>query len=875
MTTLAPSTFYGDKPVCFAQGRRGEVYIYQGYGKRGRVWSPSLNAFRPAGTDGPKLLPTEADRKPTITVANFVHYYVARVDITDIGGGYIEPPSITIGSTNFLWDAILAPGAPTYAGPYTEAATATARIRQGYVSAIQMRKYGKGYTETPTISISSPRGVLTGTTEITPADISASQNNYNPGVGDIYNLTATAAVDLTGWVGPGADKNILVRNKGNFPITLKYLSGLSSAGNKFSTMDAADVVLPPKKEVSICYDLSHGLWYVRNVMNQSSSSSGPQQAQALAIVRAHLRGTYQCYFRYVNDAVPESEGGPLYSDLSEVNEVDCGDGAAYIDWSGAGITDPPEGMSVELWRTTSNQAITLFRVAKKNADGEWIIGGPRDNLTDWELIDPDREGFQEMPILLPNGELNANRFGVPPTNYKVATMFQDRLWMAGDTEGGNQNVLRFSEMDEPESMPDVNELILQNNLRSTDFITALVPYAGVLVVMQARHSYRLQYVSQPVIDASISLLAYRGCLTQRTWDICNGSLYAMDDQGVYAMDENGQIEDLSLGIFNLWQDKIDFTKQKWFLVRVDKRHSLLRVSVSFKGDNGGDYPTRQLVYCFTYKCWWEERYPSELIGATEVRLPTGQVCLFYGTSSGLLRELGAGLTDIAEGGVAAITVTNPGRGYRKPPNITAPGGHGAEFDCGINSDGQVTGIRLRHCGTGYSSGNLIIDAPPEGGVQATATYIIFSGVRSIRWWYKTGCMEFTTDSQNKSAGSAQNRQVSVTYTPTQDSCRLYMQAYYNNAKYARSNVVLRDRGTGFTHSEVVPAAILDMQATPEQDAEAHGVARALFVGRTLDDMMGTDRHVSIELSGKQNDAGQVTIHNIDIYGVNEGQSGAQ
>ena len=60
-----------------------------------------------------------------------------------------------------------------------------------------------------------------------------------------------------------------------------------------------------------------------------------------------------------------------------------------------------------------------------------------------------------------------------------------------------------------------------------------------------------------------------------------------------------------------------------------------------------------------------------------------------------------------------------------------------------------------------------------------------------------------------------------------------------------------------------------MKADQAQRSEAHGVARALFAGRTLDDMAGTDRHLAIGLSGKQDDAGKVTIHSVDVYGVNQ------
>ena len=109
------------------------------------------------------------------------------------------------------------------------------------------------------------------------------------------------------------------------------------------------------------------------------------------------------------------------------------------------------------------------------------------------------------------------------------------------------------------------------------------------------------------------------------------------------------------------------------------------------------------------------------------------------------------------------------------------------------------------------------------------------------------------------------------YQPTNESSVLNLETYYNGAAYPRSNVVTRDRGTGFVHSEDVPAATLDMKKTQIQDSEAHGVARALFAGRTLDDMSGTDRHIAVGLSGQQSDAGRVTLHVVDMYGVNEVQ----
>lgn len=874
--------FLPDKPVCFVQGRRGEVYAYQGHGERGFVWSPSLDEWREVGVDAPTVA-------PTITQSAGCKFYVARIDILDAGSGYEKPPTVQIGTSYPSYGSgssiVYYPGDAPGATASTQAARAVARIQDGYIGEIEMQAYGKGYTEAPPVTIGSPIGLLSGgTTEVEVPDITASQNNFSVTAGDIYLLKATAAsVSITGITGPNF--NAILRNVGTYPITLTHEGSSSFIGNRFISWNLQNIVLQPGYQVSIAYDGMR--WQAKQPIKSDSSRQGPLQAYAKAVVRAHLRGKYRCYYRYVNDQVPEAENGPLYSSLSPETLVDCGDGKEYITWSGAWTT-PPAGLSLELWRTTSNQATTLFRVAKYKAiynevlgewGGAWEFGGLTDSMHDWELADPDRAGFLVMPILLPNGELNANRFGVPSTAYSTAVMFQDRLWMGVDTAGGNPNTLVFSEADEPESMPDINELILQSNLRSTDYITALVPYAGAMVVMQSRHCHRLQYVSQPLIDAGISMLAYRGCLNQRCWDIMGGILYSMDEQGIYSMEPNGNTEDLTLGIVDKWRDQIDFSAGKWFSVRADKKNNLLRVLVRLKSDNqtSKNYPTTMLVYCPAYKAWWEERHPAELICGAEVRDVDGQVDLIYGTSKSVLRRLNNGLLDIADWSIYRTAISNPGLGYTVPPSVRAGTGNGAEFEAVIDQEGRVTAINVKTPGFGYNaSGPLIIDPPPSGGTQCVAIYeALNDALKPVYWHYKSSSFEFVTDAQDKRGGVAQTRQVSVTYRPTDSSCIALLKAYYNNGKHPRCNVVKRDRGVGFTHSDELPGATVDMAAQAFQGTEQHGVASALFYGRTIDDMQAPDRHINIALSGQQSNAGAVQIHNVDIYGVTQKQSDIQ
>ena len=752
--------FDGTKPVSFAQARKGEVIVTQGYANPPRVWRPCTTppatdpatpachaAWKESGTPAPTVAPVVAidtNADPT--------YYVARIDILDSGEGLTLPPVLTVAD------------APS-GGVTAEAVT---RIAQESLSEVEVTEFGKGYTGPPTVSLE---------------------------------------------------------------------------------------------------------------LNDQEAGEGISVGEVQAIMRASFRGKYQCYYRFINDSVPSNEGGPLYSNLSPVTVQDTKDGCPYIAWT-IPVTqnDVPPGCKVEIWRSSSNQATTLYKLETISEFTDDHISY-FDDMNDHDLTDATREGFSALPILLPNGELNANRFGVMSSDYAVAVMFQDRLWYGVDTTDERPNSLMFSETDEPESCPDINEIIIQQNLRSADYITALIPYAGALIACQSRHCHRLTYVSQPLLDVSTFLIAYRGCCNQRTWDIYEGVAYIMDDQGVYSLDPQGKLEPLTVGIDDLFQDKIDWAKRQWFIVRSDRRLNVLRCLVAFKGDES-DYPTRQLCYSLDYKAWWTEVYPQRLIGSTDCRSTNGNVERLWGGSTGKIYRLGQGLTDDADGAITSVIISNPGRGYKQPPTITpevatvedAQNGSCAEFTASLDTDGQITGIQIRQCGTGYAAGSLTISAPEEGGEQASATYGVSTELGTpVYYSFQSGNMEFTTDTQNPKSQTAENRQVSVVYQPTDTASVLNLETYYNGAAYPRSNVVTRDRGTGFVHSEDVAACTLNMQKTSIQDSEAHGVARALFAGRTLDDMSGNDRHISVGLSGKQDDAGRVTLHVVDIYGVNGGE----
>lgn len=886
-TTKLAGQFTGDHPVAFSQGRRGEVYIYQGYGKRGLV-RDSSGTVRPVGLDAPTT-------KPEITIDTAASYYVARVDIIDAGNGYNLPPTVSI--------------APPPAGG--KQATALSRIADARVSETEMVSNGSGYEKVPCVTFTdTPNGPVTGTGAQASIELEDGAARGDPDTGIVYweisQLPTWFWLCLAGTTQEG--QGIIVRaagGSGSGAQAIFWLDGglyngncldqnadgteLSDFGVRVQVYDfgsgykAGDVVTaqihvanswtssfgqtgPDCNTYQQCQLIAEGVtryapsapdllsvieanpYKLRRIKTKvANGGSGyltppifttesgdiintevdcdgkvtklildePEKlylfppklvnengdvggAKGLAIVRAHFRGKYQCYYRYSDENVTKESGGPIYSNLSPVNEVDCGEVAKKITWTISEIP-PATATHIELWRSSSNQATQLFRVAKlpigTTADNGRLspaLFTYEDLLSDADLVqDTKRTDYQSMPILLSDGRLWANRYGIASSDFAVGVVFQDRTFLAVDTTGKRPNTIMYSEADMPESVPDINYLVIQTNVRDTDYITALIPYAGALMVCQSRHINRLNFVSRPEIDATTSLVAYRGCLNQRTWDIWMGTAYLLDDNGFYTLDAQGQVEDISGNIASLFRtntdptiDAIDFSKREWFFVRADKNLAVIRIHVAFRGDEG-IYPTRQIVYDPDSKTYWQEKYPYVFSAATEVR--------------------------VEDGSIQAITASE-------------------------------TGL------------HLFADGLTDDGIP-------------VEYAFRTGNLEFATDRTAKDGGQQNSRNVAVVYRPTDSESLLKLSNYYNGSNAPRGNVAMRDRGVGFIHDMEAPEAYVNMVKLPHQEAESHGIARALFAGKTIEAFYGNDSHVSVRLHGQQNDAGPVVIHSIDLDGV--------
>jgi hypothetical protein len=643
-------------PMSFFQGRSGEVYGVDGAGRGIRIDCGATQAIS-IGVQKPQLA-------PAVTASAFVfNKQLAAIQLVRRGIGYHATPTITLSG-----------------GTPTTPATARAVMNNGRLDSIVVETAGSGYQAAPSVGITGGFAVdatfgvtvsgrvdevqirnggsgYTSNETTTPAVVfSTAQGLFNayavPLVderGRISTIQVLAAgtgatttgvtATITGGGGSGASLSVDMRytvtgatvtyggSRHSVPPVLTFRSNRADAtgfGAQASAIVANQVVTGVTVTAGGDYALPPSL-----VIEDT-------RGEAEAVMEPVLRGSYFCAVRYVD------QGRDTVSAISDLTEVNAIDGSDSLSWSFTHTAVDPRVTAMELWRTSANQAVLLYRVATiQKTDAAWSAGYT-DTTTDRNLIDAERDGYAMMPVTLPSGALNARRFGVLPGNYAVGVMFQDRAWFAADTSGNAPNSLMFSEVDEPESVPFENEIVLQENAGERDSIVTLVPLGGEMLIAQTGHLYSLRYVAQPVIDASFTLVAYRGALNSRCAAVLGGVAFFADSYGMYAFD-GSQEKPISAAVDNYWREGIiDFSKSHLFHVSTDYDSKIVRFHYCQSGDSE---PTRALCHCLATEAWWEEEYPVAVTASAPAVIAGRRSKVFGSGAGGFFKA--AGTSDTA------------------------------------------------------------------------------------------------------------------------------------------------------------------------------------------------------------------------------------
>ena len=157
-----------------------------------------------------------------------LYYTVKRINITGVGTGYINPPTVTISD-------------PSTGNDWGVAATGVPEISNGSVTNVEMVSNGRGYTSVPTVTFSAPDvgiNTATGTAELLPTyysiisstpisagicTITLNENvPYAVGVGTTVPFFKQSRVLASGhsfeYIGSGTNINAALPSQGGVPI---------------------------------------------------------------------------------------------------------------------------------------------------------------------------------------------------------------------------------------------------------------------------------------------------------------------------------------------------------------------------------------------------------------------------------------------------------------------------------------------------------------------------------------------------------------------------------------------------------------------------------------------------------------------------------
>lgn len=309
-----------------------------------------------------------------------------------------------------------------------------------------------------------------------------------------------------------------------------------------------------------------------------------------------LSGSYTVYTRFIDDDGIPSNFSPSGTSLTLASDAQVDYSSIPQPTAGEPRVSLANGGQIQLWRNTDGQEITWYLDATVDT-GTTVATSTK---TDAQL-----QASTALRFYTADGYPNAMRFTPPATEYKVIVNHMDRMWFAGttSTDADDRNTIMFSEANEPESVPSVNSLTLQED---GDEIVGLMPIGPYLYILKRRHIYQLATSGDPRRDASVVLVADRGCLNQRCWTRVESTAFLLDENGAYVM-KGSEVQALDTPVRNFVTDQIDWDDHALYHVAKDADQELVQFFVTLGSGQG---PRHALTYHYRLNRWSLDSFAS-------------------------------------------------------------------------------------------------------------------------------------------------------------------------------------------------------------------------------------------------------------------------
>ena len=414
----------------------------------------------------------------------------------------------------------------------------------------------------------------------------------------------------------------------------------------------------------------------------------------------------------------------------------------------------------------------------------------------------------------------------------------------------------YSYIDEPESVPENNSIILQENAGDDDEIVGAMPYGPFLYVLAQKHKYSFSYTRDPARDGSIRFKDDRGAFNHYCWDTFEGVAYLMDDSGPYTF-SGSESKPIGTPIQNMWRNdgsgsKIDLNKSKNFFVKVDRPKELVYFFVSFVGDSG-DYPRRALVYNIRREIFDIMEYPMQVGDASSLD-KDGETRMLIGTENDGVHLVDEGTTDVVTTEMTGTVTSASSSGITdSTANFTASGRTNIGASLYIYA-GKGKGQR----GTisAESATVLTINSSWTTTPDTTSKYV----VGAIEWNWKSNSFAFPEEDGRF------KREIALEFKPTTNDQSIDVRMYYNNSTTPLVHERSMDIGDAVEIREVNKEDVVVNTKNTFSDLEdSSGRERFRFDGAYTNKSHG-DHKISFEVRGYSAAESQ-EIQGIDIEGV--------
>tara|TARA_Y100001934_G_scaffold52028_2_gene63554 strand:+ start:5292 stop:8000 length:2709 start_codon:yes stop_codon:yes gene_type:complete len=421
-------------------------------------------------------------------------------------------------------------------------------------------------------------------------------------------------------------------------------------------------------------------------------------------------------------------------------------------------------------------------------------------------------------------------------------------------EKSRRRILYYSYQDEPESVPDSNAIIVQENSGDDDDIIGAMPFGPYLYLFSQRHKYALSYSQDPIKDGSIRYLDDRGACNNNCWDYYSNEAYLMDESGCYRFSgsESTSITDTIQNLFRPGSsgDKIDFTKSSNFIVKCDRTREKVYFFVSFVGDSGS-FPTRALVYNINRESFDPMKYPVQITDASSIE-KDGQTRLVLSSENEKIYLTDEGSMDVVSTEISGTATSSTSTTLVDTSKTFTSAVIGAfVYITGGKGKGQYRTITS-------ASSNTIGVAAWTTNPDTTSTY----SVGAIPWRLKTGTFTFNESEERE------DRELIVKFEPLDGELDMDMRFYYNNDDSPNQFEIAQHLGDGieieYDNREDV---VVHMNKNNSALQESTGKERFNFDG--MSSLMAyADHQVAVEIRGHSATYTPI-IQSLEITGVED------